>query len=159
MAGKITVIVPPLMQDLKTALGSKSTLSLIHYLSPQLSQEHEKCNNAPRVQLANRARRIYPMLDSPIEELKIVDSAHTATSILTLQLVSSVPGYQVFDKKARVWVDVDRTGRSGRDLVVTLGQKAKMFFRSEEMESTPHRVLLQCGRERTSLVFSMDLAL
>ena len=143
------------MIDLKSALSIKSSLHLNHYLPPKLDHPHDPCLDSNRVVLANGARRIYPLLDVPVEELKIVESAHLSPSILTLSFVSE--GFQVFDKSARAWVEVERVEKRG--FVVTLGQKANMFFSSEEMESTPTRVVLKCGKEVFSCNFCLDLEL
>jgi len=143
-------------QDLRQQLDEKSSICLVHYFTVKEDQQHEPCvYKNPRLTTMNKVRRTYPKLDT-VEDQRIVDSIHYSSGIFTLFICNEVPGLQIFDRTAKAWMDVERELRPGKDVIVTIGQKAKMFLNIEEFEPTALRVLLEVSKEKYASAFLLN---
>jgi len=142
--------------DLRQQLDEKSSICLLHYLTVQEDQENEPCVN-PKLATMNKIKRTYPQFDT-VEEQRVVDSIHYTSGIFTLFICNEVPGLQIFDRRAKAWMDVERELRPGKDVIVTIGQKAKMFLNIEEFEPTALRVLLEVSKEKYASAFLFDVS-
>ena len=89
-------------------------------------------------------------LHSPCDE-------HFDTGVLTLIMISEVPGLEVQDQKSGKWLELEKLGTPG-DLVVIMGRKVEMLFSKEaNLKPTFHRVRIPKNVERHSILFFFDL--
>jgi len=82
---------------------------------------------------------------------------HFDTGVLTLILVSEVPGLEILDQKSGKWLEIERLGTPG-DVVVIMGRKVEMLFAKEaNLKPTFHRVRIPKNIVRHSILFFCDL--
>eukprot|EP00026_Physarum_polycephalum_P014858 Phypoly_transcript_15420.p1 GENE.Phypoly_transcript_15420~~Phypoly_transcript_15420.p1 ORF type:complete len:280 (+),score=60.65 Phypoly_transcript_15420:40-879(+) len=130
------------ISSLKECLDERASLSYIRYYLPP------------------------PSPNSPPSSLRDVCDAHTDTGILTLILCSQVPGLQVWDKKTNTWLEVEKhlithnkTKNPKKHLALCImGEKIGTFTSSRALTPTLHRVMVENGIERSSLLYFMDTA-
>eukprot|EP01120_Amphizonella_sp_Union-15-10_P003408 TRINITY_DN13828_c0_g1_i1.p1 TRINITY_DN13828_c0_g1~~TRINITY_DN13828_c0_g1_i1.p1 ORF type:complete len:304 (+),score=72.63 TRINITY_DN13828_c0_g1_i1:31-912(+) len=129
--------------EIDTILGvadSMSSLSLIHYF---------KKNDKEFIPT-------FPKSDKVPDSHSMPSLPHQDTGLLTLAVVSKVPGLQIFDKRSQDWLEVEKL-YPPKTLLLWLGEKVPLFSGSNDFEATLHRVVLDKLEERTSMIFLLDV--
>jgi len=116
-------------ETLKAFVYEKSSMSSIHYYSPDL---------------ANVA------VDQQIN----VCNSHKDTGMLTFAIASAQPGLEIWDLHEKNWIPVESLVTPHQDIIVFVGEKMDLFW--EEFEAAPNRVVVENHTERFSLIYLLD---
>lgn len=108
----------------------------------------------------------YYLPSTPQPAIRDVCDEHTDTGLLTLIMCSSVPGLQIWDRKNQKWSEAERevirkykSANPLRPLAFCImGEKITTFTDSKVLSPTLHRVMVENGVERSSLLYFMDTA-
>jgi len=94
---------------------------------------------------------------SDANEISEVCDAHFDTGLVTMILVSEIPGLELVDQQTKEWVPLEKLGKPG-DLVLIMGRKVQMVFNNNaKLEPTFHRVMIPKSTRRHSILFFCDL--
>jgi len=99
----------------------------------------------------------YFKMDTADESMNCPCDEHYDTGIVTMILISEVPGLQVLDQSCGKWLDLEKLGTPG-DLVMIMGRKMDLLkSENAKLKPTFHRVNIPRNVMRHSILFFMDL--
>jgi isopenicillin N synthase-like dioxygenase len=101
--------------------------------------------------------RYFDMSQKREEEEHVPCDAHYDTGILTMILLSEVPGLQVENRETKEWIPIEKVGRPG-DFALIMGRKIDLLAKKEVgLQPTYHRVQIPSNVVRHSILFFYDL--
>lgn len=94
--------------------------------------------------------------DNPDQQEYTVCGVHNDTPLLTLGVLSGVPGLQMWDKTTCSYVHVEKGLKPGL-VIVFPGEKLGLFAKG--FEATTHRVVLPPNTTRLNTIYGLDTIL
>jgi len=152
-----TLLAPAEIEVVDDGVDLMSSLSLIHYFK-------QDCRDAsPGVDAPVQRQQLMTMghiSDQPEDQVpknkSVPSPRHEDTGLITLAVVSKVDALQILDRQTKQWLEVEKL-YPPRTIIVWMGEKIPLFSGSSDFKATPHRVVLDKDKERTAMIFLLDV--